>query len=197
VGRVENLVSLGEPRDRLAELLLLQGVETQAGLVQKEDRVLQIVLGLGMEDDKERDEPAKTLAPLIQLDGNAELVLDQGLEVLAIYIQTNGQPIVVPDSPNLLSEPRSRRLERPLSLSDAAFVGGQLLLVLILDVDIIVVVVPLLGSFGCHVGEFLGGESQELEQLQVPEVVVQVDFSRRFALGQPIEVNARADREVR
>ncbi|WP_157761802.1 hypothetical protein [Propionibacterium freudenreichii] len=48
-----SLVTLREPRDGLAELLLFQGVETQAGLVQKEDRVLQIVLGLRMEDDEE------------------------------------------------------------------------------------------------------------------------------------------------
>lgn len=83
-GWCNDLVVFTKHRDSLSELLLLQCMKTETGLVQQEDGSSEVVQGLRAEYHEEGDQSAKALASLIQFDFHADVVHDHDLEVLAV-----------------------------------------------------------------------------------------------------------------
>ena len=199
MGGEEQLVRLGQPRQRRAELALLESVQAESGLVQEEDRISVVVLGLGEEHDEEGDEPLEALGALVELDLDPEGVLHHHLEVLLVGLDADR--VVGPRAPraarlpgglphllDLLCEPERGGVQGgvalvepgPVAVEGFAVGGGRL--------------------FGpAQVRELPGREVEELEQAEVAEVVgiAFVDpavFDRR---GQVAEMQERRDPGVR
>src|SRR5690625_3472734 len=112
--RVDDLVALGQPRHGLSKLLLLERVQAEAWFVKQQDGVSELVLSLGVEHDKEGHKPTEALASLVQFNRHAQIVLNQGLEVLTVDVEPQGEGFVVPNFSNLPRESDSGCLQSPL-----------------------------------------------------------------------------------
>src|SRR4051812_39678858 len=91
-------------------------METQARLIEQEDGVLVPVRRFREEDDEKRHQPLEAFRALIQFNFYPQVILDYGLEVLTIGLNSQAARLGpvrlgIPDFQNLAGQTNARGIE--------------------------------------------------------------------------------------